>query len=162
MDDRRCNKKCTAHAARPRASRRDVIRARVRARTTSLAPTRRPDAMTPPELDGVTDKDRFELELEFVSALANPRYVHHLAKEGFLRDSRFVAFLRHLSYWERPEYAKFILYPHALRFRRELEREEFRRAMENPRNAERVFAAQYAFWASRSANASSSANAATT
>ena len=78
--------------------------------------------MTPPELDGVTDKDRFELELEFVSALANPRYVHHLAKEGFLRDSRFVAFLRHLSYWERPEYAKFILYPHALRFRRELER----------------------------------------
>ena len=59
--------------------------------------------MTPPELDGVTDKDRCELE-----------------------------------------------------------REEFRRAMENPRNAERVFAAQYAFWASRSANASSSANAATT
>jgi mediator of RNA polymerase II transcription subunit 31 len=118
--------------------------------------------MTPPELEGVTDKDRFELELEFVSALANPRYVHHLAKEGFLRDSRFVAFLRYLSYWERPEYAKFILYPHALRFRRELEREEFRRAMENPRNAERVFAAQYTFWASRSASASAGATTAPT
>ena len=101
------------------------------------------------DLTGVTDAARFELELEFISALANPRYLHHLAKEGFLRDPTFINYLEYLAYWERPEYAKFILYPHALRFRRELLREEFRAAMENPRSAERAFAAQYEHWASR-------------
>jgi len=108
--------------------------------------TKQPDSSSQ---TGVSDASRFELELEFISALANPRYLHHLAREGFLRDPTFVNYLEYLAYWERPEYAKFILYPHALRFRRELLREEFRAAMENPRSAERAFVAQYEHWASR-------------
>lgn len=97
-------------------------------------------------LTGVTDDERFTLELEFVSALANPRYVHHLAANGTLRDPAFIAYLDYLSYWERPEYARYVLYPHALRFRRELMREEFRAAMENPRTRERVFQEQFECW----------------
>ena len=105
----------------------------------------------PDALDAVTNEDRFTVELEFVQSLANPRYVHFLASKGVLRDDRFIAYLRYLRYWERPEYAKFILYPNCLRFRRLLLDDAFRVAMENPRNAERAFKAQFERWSARGA-----------
>jgi mediator of RNA polymerase II transcription subunit 31 len=48
---------------------------------------------------------RFELELEFVQALANVDYVAYLARGEMLDDPEFVAFLEYLCYWTRAEYA---------------------------------------------------------
>ncbi|GKY96502.1 hypothetical protein MPSEU_000609800 [Mayamaea pseudoterrestris] len=68
-------------------------------------------------------ENRFELELEFVQALASPAYLHFLAtyREGngpvLLQDPQFIEYLKYLrKTWTRPEYARFILYPHALFF----------------------------------------------
>ena len=82
---------------------------------------------------GVSQDERFALELEFVMSLANPRYIHHLAKEKFLDDPSFVAYLAYLQYWREPAYARFLHYPHALHFLGQLQRPEFRKAMANPR-----------------------------
>jgi mediator of RNA polymerase II transcription subunit 31 len=73
-----------------------------------------------PELPG----NRFELELEFVQALASPAYLHFLATSArsddnglpLLQDADFMAFLKYLRYWEEPEYAKYLVYPHCLYF----------------------------------------------
>mmetsp|Transcript_17043 Transcript_17043/g.32253 ORF Transcript_17043/g.32253 Transcript_17043/m.32253 type:complete len:174 (-) Transcript_17043:38-559(-) len=59
---------------------------------------------------------RFALELEFVQALASPAYLHHLATQGYLQDEAFLNFLKYLRYWTKPEYAKYISYPHCLYF----------------------------------------------
>jgi len=63
-----------------------------------------------------------------------------------LDDPAFVAYLDYLSYWTRPEYARFVQYPHALYFLEQLEDPAFRAAMRNPRACEHVFAAQYYHW----------------
>jgi mediator of RNA polymerase II transcription subunit 31 len=67
--------------------------------------------------------NRFELELEFVQALASPAYLHFLAtyREGdspiFLQDPQFKEYLKYLfNTWSLPEYSKFLSYPHALFF----------------------------------------------
>ncbi|KAL7534914.1 hypothetical protein ACHAWF_004990 [Thalassiosira exigua] len=60
--------------------------------------------------------NRFELELEFVQSLASPAYLHYLATSGIMYQSSFLDFLRYLRYWKRPEYAKYLLYPHCLYF----------------------------------------------
>lgn len=95
---------------------------------------------------------RFTLELEFVSSLANPYYLSHLAVNypNLLGISRaedndpdaaadpesqaFVAYLAYLySYWKRPEYAQFLTYPGpTLRALRLLQEERFRRDIINP------------------------------
>lgn len=54
---------------------------------------------------------RFTLELEFLSALANPFYLQHLAGRKLLDDPSFLAYLDYLSYWRRPEYVRHLLYP---------------------------------------------------
>jgi SOH1 len=58
-----------------------------------------------------------------VQSLASPAYLHYLAtsktEEGrpLLFDPKFKAFLRYLqTTWSRPEYARFITYPHSLYF----------------------------------------------
>lgn len=73
------------------------------------------------------DETRFTLELEFVQCLANPDYLHWLALNKYLEDPAFVAFLRYLSYWRRPEYARFLVYPQALAVLELLGRPEVRR-----------------------------------
>jgi len=103
-------------------------------------------------LTETSNDERFILELEFINALANPRYLHKLARDGILNSPAFVRYLAYLAYWEEPRYAKYVLYPHALRFRRELLREEFRSALENPRTGERAFASQYNHWLTFRAN----------
>jgi len=72
----------------------------------------------------VLPSNRFELELEFVQALASPAYLHFLATSArsdvnglpLLQDADFIAFLKYLRYWEKPEYAKYLVYPHCLYF----------------------------------------------
>ena len=95
---------------------------------------------------GVSQEERFALELEFVMSLANPRYIHHLAKEKFLDDPSFVAYRAYLQYWREPAYARFLHYPHALYFLGQLQRPEFRKAMANPRAVEHVFSQQFFHW----------------
>lgn len=73
------------------------------------------------------DETRFILELEFVQCLANADYLHWLALNKYLDDPAFVAFLRYLSYWRRPEYARFLVYPQALAILELLGRAEVRR-----------------------------------
>lgn len=68
--------------------------------------------------------NRFELELEFVQALASPAYLHFLAttktEEGdrqLLQEPAFQAYLQYLfQTWSKPEYSRFLSYPHALYF----------------------------------------------
>lgn len=89
---------------------------------------------------------RFTLELEFVSSLANPYYLSHLAVSypSLLGISRaddeeesssspdaqaFTAYLAYLySYWKTPEYSQFLTHPGpTLRALRLLQEDRFRR-----------------------------------
>lgn len=54
------------------------------------------------------NRARFELELEFVQALANPFYLHSLAQQNILSQPAFVNFLEYLLYWKEKDYARFI------------------------------------------------------
>lgn len=56
------------------------------------------------------NRARFELELEFVQALANPFYLHTLSQQGILAQPAFVNYLEYLMYWKEKDYARFILY----------------------------------------------------
>ena len=53
---------------------------------------------------------RFELELEFVQALANPHYLESLAVQGILNQPAFVNYLKYLTYWLDKDkgYSKFV------------------------------------------------------
>ncbi|KAE8380221.1 SOH1-domain-containing protein [Aspergillus bertholletiae] len=97
---------------------------------------------------------RFTLELEFVSSLANPYYLSHLAvtyphllgisnssdegdatKDTADPDAQaFAAYLAYLySYWKTPEYAQFLTHPGAtLRALRLLQEDTFRRDIIRP------------------------------
>ncbi len=72
------------------------------------------------------ERTRFLVELEFVQCLANPHYLRWLACEGYLREDKFIRYLDYLQYWKNAEYAKFLIYPHCLRFLDLLQHEEFR------------------------------------
>ncbi len=69
---------------------------------------------------------RFVAELEFVQMLSNPGYLGHLAATRVLFAPEFVAYLKYLLYWKKPEYARFLIWPHCLEFLELLQGEEFR------------------------------------
>lgn len=54
------------------------------------------------------NRARFELELEFVQALANPFYLQSLAQQNILTQPSFVNFLKYLTYWKGKDYARFL------------------------------------------------------
>ncbi|KAG7670665.1 hypothetical protein KSW81_003221 [Nannochloris sp. 'desiccata'] len=91
-------------------------------------------AMSDPVDDatGCNPRQRFQLELEFVQCLASPHYLNFLAQSRYLDDPAFLAFLEYLKYWKQPEYARFILYPHAIYFLDLLQQADFRRASAHP------------------------------
>lgn len=82
--------------------------------------------MTNSEAELELPANRFELELEFVQSLASPAYLHFLATSRtesgdgsvvLLQDPAFINFLIYLrETWTRPEYSRFLSYPHALYF----------------------------------------------
>lgn len=110
-----------------------------------------PDQAQPP---ATLTNPRFTLELEFVSSLANPYYLSHLAvtypnllgisKSGNDSDvndhssdpeaEAFAAYLAYLySYWKTPEYSQFLTHPGAtLRALRLLQEETFRHDIIRP------------------------------
>ena len=94
---------------------------------------------------------RFTIELEFVTALANPDYLQHLAAiypqlvnrqprdtpDDATRDhdaTKFAAYLKYLfEYWRTPEYSQFLTHPGAsLRNLELLQIEQFRMDLLNP------------------------------
>ncbi|KAI1449002.1 SOH1-domain-containing protein [Annulohypoxylon stygium] len=76
---------------------------------------------------------RFEIELEFVQALANPSYLNHLASQKLLNDPAFVAYLSYLRYWSRPPYIKYLNYPGpTLKHLELLQQERFRQDIISP------------------------------
>jgi mediator of RNA polymerase II transcription subunit 31 len=99
------------------------------------------------KLRAISNKERFELELEFVQSLANPYFIHDMAKRGLLQNEQFIAYLKYLQYWRLDaRYAKYVLYPHCFHFLKLLMREEFRRAMRNPRKCDFVHKQQLDHW----------------
>ncbi|KAK4758067.1 hypothetical protein SAY87_019368 [Trapa incisa] len=91
-------------------------------------------------------RQRFLLELEFVQCLANPTYIHYLAQNRYFEDEAFIGYLKYLQYWQRPEYIKFIMYPHCLFFLELLQNANFRAAMAHPGNKELAHRQQFFFW----------------
>ncbi|KAH9485200.1 Mediator of RNA polymerase II transcription subunit 31 [Psilocybe cubensis] len=75
------------------------------------------------------NRARFELELEFVQALANPFYLHSLAQQNILEQPAFINFLQYLLYFKEKDYARFIHYPHALHHLELLQHAQFRSQM---------------------------------
>ncbi|MCJ1265765.1 hypothetical protein MMC22_005645 [Lobaria immixta] len=76
---------------------------------------------------------RFELELEFVQSLANPYYMNHLASQKLLQDPSFIAYLKYLQYFLRPEYTKYLSYPGpTLKALELLQQERFRQDILSP------------------------------
>mmetsp|Transcript_61880 Transcript_61880/g.127990 ORF Transcript_61880/g.127990 Transcript_61880/m.127990 type:complete len:134 (-) Transcript_61880:292-693(-) len=94
-----------------------------------------------------TDRQKFLVELEFVQSLANPHYIGWLASEGYLRDEKFIRYLDYLQYWKSPQYTKFLVYPHCLRFLDLLQHAEVRTYLTNDRNYALLLAdQQYYHW----------------
>ena len=73
---------------------------------TSPAPP--PPPPPPSSSPRALNRERFELELEFVQALANPYYLQSLAQQGVLAQPEFIAYLKYLTYWKSAQYARFI------------------------------------------------------
>ncbi|CAI0397964.1 unnamed protein product [Linum tenue] len=91
-------------------------------------------------------RQRFLLELEFMQCLANPTYIHYLAQNRYFEDEAFIGYLKYLQYWQRPEYIKFIMYPHCLYFLELLQNVNFRNAMAHPGNKELAHRQQFFYW----------------
>ncbi|KAJ3787285.1 SOH1-domain-containing protein [Lentinula boryana] len=89
-----------------------------------------PTAPVTPSADPeAANRARFELELEFVQALANPFYLHSLAQQNILEQPAFINYLKYLLYFQEKDYARFIHYPHALHHLELLQHAQFRNAM---------------------------------
>ena len=72
-------------------------------------PSSAPSAVTnEPLYGGFT---RFDLELEFVTLLATPPYLSHLAATKLLQHPPFIAYLKYLLYWTEPRYVRYLRYP---------------------------------------------------
>ena len=126
---------------------------------TYIPSTRQPQPQPQPPMENQPQppsltNPRFTLELEFVSSLANPDYLSHLAvnypnllgtaksaheddddSDSASRDAQaFAAYLAYLySYWKTPEYAQFLTHPGAtLRALRLLQEDAFRRDIIRP------------------------------
>ena len=70
------------------------------------------------ELDPVrvANQQRFSRDLEFLSALSNPYYLHQLSQQGYFDDPAFLNYLEYLEYFRAPQYVKYLTYPQALHF----------------------------------------------
>lgn len=60
-------------------------------------------------------------------------HVHSIviAQRGYFKDQTFINYLKYLTYWKEPEYARYIKYPMCLYFLDLLQYEHFRREIVN-------------------------------
>ncbi|KAJ8100701.1 SOH1-domain-containing protein [Lipomyces tetrasporus] len=89
---------------------------------------------------------RFEVELEFVQALANPQYANFLAQNGYLEDERFINYLEYLEYWRKPEYVKYLIYPNCLHVLSLLKQPLFRQEVRHADMAQMLMDDMYTKW----------------
>lgn len=89
---------------------------------------------------------RFEIECEFVQALANPHYLNYLAQRGYFKEEYFVNYLKYLLYFKRPEYARTLKFPQCLFFLEALQSSEFREALASLDNARYIEDQQLLQW----------------
>ncbi|KAF8948510.1 hypothetical protein BGZ47_004474 [Haplosporangium gracile] len=112
--------------------------------------TNTPSAMVTDSLLQTEDEyeqlKRFQVELEFVQCLSNPWYLHHLAQQQYFNQDAFVRYLDYLQYFRKPEYAKFIIYPHCLHFLTLLQHKSFRDQLAKQDTATFVHERQYYHW----------------
>ncbi|KAI8927546.1 SOH1-domain-containing protein [Entophlyctis helioformis] len=92
------------------------------------------------------EKVRFLLELEFVQCLANPAYLQFLAQQRYFDDKAFVNYLQYLTYWQQPQYAKYIQFPYSLAILDLLQHEPFRRACASADTAAFLHKKQFFHW----------------
>ena len=76
-------------------------------------------------------RKRFLVELEFVQCLANPNYLHYLAKQGLFDNESFKNYLKYLLYWKKPEYIQFIRYPECLFFLELIQHDELQQMIKD-------------------------------
>ena len=111
--------------------------------TTNAAPTDAPNDTQRQE-----NQARFSRDLEFLSSLANPYYLNHLALSGVLSSPAFQRYLKYLDYFRHPRYVKYLQYPQALHFLDLIQsEEEFRLACRDPAFVGEVMAKQVGHWA---------------
>ena len=93
---------------------------------------------------------RLQAELEFVSLLANPFYLHHLASQHYLSQPTFLTYLAYLlSTYSQPQLLELLPFPHALNSLRMLvESAEFRRSCGRRDYVELLHAQQFWHWRS--------------
>ncbi|RYH20683.1 hypothetical protein EON65_22710 [archaeon] len=97
--------------------------------------------------NNVDKKDQFYVDLEFVQNLCSARYLQHLALQGYLDDPQFLEYLRYLTYWKEPQYAKFLIFPQCLEFLDVLiNSDPFRREIALPQFVEFVHQQQGLEW----------------
>lgn len=75
---------------------------------------------------------RFIEELEFVQFLANPDYVHWIARQGYFEEPAFVKFLEYLRYWRNPPYVYHVAFPQGLSMLEMLMDSSFRCQLHRP------------------------------
>ncbi|SAL98574.1 hypothetical protein [Absidia glauca] len=96
--------------------------------------------------NGDQEKNRFQIELEFIQCLSNPWYLNNLAQQQYFKDPEFINYLAYLTYWKEPDYAKFVVYPHALYFLDMLQYPQFREYISTSENTQEVHQMQYYHW----------------
>ncbi|KAJ1462626.1 SOH1-domain-containing protein [Pelagophyceae sp. CCMP2097] len=96
------------------------------------------------------DEQRLRIELDFIQCLASPLYLHYLAQNDLLEDRAFLDYLDYLRYWKRPEYSRFIEYPHCLAFLDMLiDSEPFRKNLKYAEFRDHVHRSQFEHWHTR-------------
>ncbi|KAI8852267.1 SOH1-domain-containing protein [Chytridium lagenaria] len=89
---------------------------------------------------------RFMRELEFVQCLANPKYLQFLAQNRYFDDEAFLNYLKYLSYWREPQYAKFIVYPYCLEMLDYLQFKAFREAVASENTVHFIHQKEFYHW----------------
>ena len=95
----------------------------------------------------VANQQRFSRDLEFLSALSNPYYLHQLSQQGYFEDEAFLHYLEYLDYFRAPRYVKYLTYPQSLYFLDLLKHEAFRSAVADSAWPHDTAARQMAHWA---------------
>uniref|UniRef100_A0A1I8I937 N(6)-adenosine-methyltransferase non-catalytic subunit METTL14 n=2 Tax=Macrostomum lignano TaxID=282301 RepID=A0A1I8I937_9PLAT len=73
------------------------------------------------------ERQRFQVELEFVQCLGNPNYLNFLAQRRFFEKREFINYLSYLQYWKEADYVKYIKYPFCLQLLDLLQHQQFRK-----------------------------------
>eukprot|EP00878_Enallax_costatus_P000804 GHUV01000928.1.p1 GENE.GHUV01000928.1~~GHUV01000928.1.p1 ORF type:complete len:134 (+),score=39.30 GHUV01000928.1:134-535(+) len=110
------------------------------------------DTKRQPPIPGISERDRFVMELEFVQSLANPHYLHYLATHQYFDDDAFFNYLKYLEYWKKEPYVTYIRFPMCLLMMNLLHDESFRRTVTSFDGKERLAVEQGAYYSHYLAN----------